>query len=363
MSENDAFDYDQIRKFYYLGESCPLEPSPFVNKYGKVCFDIVYESLQCLLQKKLPVLMGYYASDIYLEINEGRSLFKNRQNAVDVLWGNMLLFELTYDLLRFDKCRDTDHFFAIFGKYMYQLVGVPSKELMNFIQNFNAKISDPDVNEEITLIQNTTAAIYFEVFHEFVHLRNDLKEATLNLFRGTPAFAEYAGSLTDQQLEEAACDFNALYMMTNPILPISKTLEENFKCTATDMLAYGIIMQHANPLLQVLKCCFRLSPSFGSTTIEDIFRDVIYQLNTRCKILLIAAKISENTESISLGRLDINKAFNHASDLINSFFRCASDALTQMSEEIREIKNTYFSDVTLTLREPIDREKIWFLIK
>lgn len=362
MLQDDTFDYVQIQKFYDIHKYCPLEPSPFVQKYGEVIFTFFQKSFSILANKQVAVLLGYYSSHTYMEIMEVRSFFKDRQHAIDVISGNILLFELTHDLLLFDKYRDTDHFLSIFGKYLCRLVGNPSQEFSDYIQELIHKYSNPNSDEEIEIMQKTIAAVSFEMFHEFGHMRRNIIESTISMFTETAGFLNSVEKLSAQQMEEAACDFCALYVMTNRDL-LKETLESSIKCSTTDVLAYGIIMQHADSLLQLLKFCFRIGSRIDSLTVNEIFSDVMYQLQTRCKTLLVATKLSENTEGFSLGELDVNIAFNHATDLMRKFFSCASDAMRQMADKIDEINSTNSSGVTLTLNKPIDREKIWFLIK
>lgn len=363
MLRERAFNYNQIKKYYLLGDCKPIEPSTFVNKYGNLFFDCFQKMFSTLMHDEITVLSGYFASDVNIEIEEVNSFFAVKDQATDIVASNMLLFELTYDLLLFEKFRDISHFFAIFGKYMKQLIGDAGKDFSDWLESAQKVYPGPSEDEEKELICKTFTAMNFIVLHEFIHLQKDLLGAATRLFKETDDFNNYLDELSEAQIEEAACDYNALYIMTSSQLPVSEAIENSLKCSATDSLAYGIIMLNANALLQLLKSCFALGTEVNQLTIDEVFENVTYQLMTRSKPLLVAAKFTENTDGLSLGNLDILKAFSDASDLVSSFFDCISGAFQKMSEVITDINKKSATPVSLTLNEPIDEDKIWFQIR
>ena len=363
MLHERSFNYKQIKKYYLLGDCHPIEPSAFVKKYGNLFFDCFQKIVSTLMHDEVTVLSGYYASDVNIEIEEVDSFFVVRDQATDIVASNMLLFELTYDLLLFDKFRDVSHFLAIFGKYMKLLIGSAGKDFSDWLESAKKVYSGPSEDEEQELHRKTFAAINFVVLHEFIHIKKDLLRATTRLFKETADFNNYIDKLSEAQIEEAACDYNALYIMTSSQLPIGEALANSLNCSATDSLTYGLIMLNVDTLLQLLKSCFALGAKINQLTIEEVFEKARNQLMTRSKPLLVAAKLTENTDILSLDNLDVPKSFAHANDLISSFFDCISKACQKMSEAITEISGKNATPLSLTLNELIDEDKIWFQIR
>lgn len=358
-----AFNYNQIRKYYLLGDCQPIEPSAFVKKYGNLFFNCFQGVLSTLMNDEITVLSGYYASDVNIKIEEVNSFFVVKDQATDIVVSNMLLVELTYDLLLFDKFRDVPHFFEIFGKYMKRLIGDAGKDFSDWLESAIESYLGPSEDEEKELLRKTFAAISFVALHEFIHWQKDLLGVGTGLFKGTADFDKYLDGLSEAQIEEAVCDYNALYIMTSSQLPVSEAIENSLRCSATDSLAYGIIMLNVDALLQLLKSCFALGAEVNQLTVDEVFENVKHQLMTRCKTLLVASKFTENTNGLSMGNLDILKAFADTSNLISSFFNCISEALREIADVIANISKKNAAPVSLTLREPIDEDKIWFQIR
>lgn len=360
--KESRFDYNRIRKYYF--SSClPLKKSTFVEIWGEGYFDLLQKSLSALMPEPMVVLLGYYASHINFEISEAKSFFSDREQAVGVVSCNMLLFEFFFDLLLFDQYRDMPCFYAIFGKYLRQIVGIPAKEFIDHIQNTGKEYPLLSQEERMRIHRKVIVATEFVVLHEVSHVRRDLVSATLDLFKDSDEFLMYVEELDDQMLEEYVCDFNALLWMVSPQFTIQNNVKETLECSPTNILTYGILMQYANLLLQLLKRCFTFGADVYHVSIDEIFKDILSQLNTRINALSVAAKLSVNTSEFSIENLDIHKALDNASGLLMNFFSCINEVFKDMLGVYHRFYEPNASNMGIELNDPIDSEEIWFLVK
>lgn len=361
MNKNSNYHYGRIRKYYIGMERQPIAAGDFVKQHGDVFFQIVRDCFASLTKEQYTVLCGYYSSDVNMELAELNAIFEDRERATQVLVCNMLLFELLYDLLLFEKYKDTTHFLAIFGKYMKHLSGDPGEPFSEWLAGVRKECADLDAEDETTILLKLLAAVQFVLLHEFAHLQEDLQESAVRMFMETDKVKEQIKDFTDAQIKEAACDFNAMFTLSSALLSVGKTIDDTTECSATDLLTYGFILLNAAPILDLLKICFSLGTD-NNIDMESLSDELNGQLLTRSAPLVVCALLTQNTESMKAENLDVKEAFSRAHTLIQDFLSCTGKALQIMAAKIAEIESSGAGPVMLTLNDPISAEEIWFRV-
>lgn len=363
MRDIEALDLGRITNYYSWGNHFPLKPSPFVIEFGEAYIECVRSMCDTLFSDQVLILSGYYASDIDVALKDIPSFFKDKTQMKTILTLNLLLFEFSRDLFAFERHKDLQHFYAIFGKYMPQLVGDPGDKILEFIEISAGDFAQLSEKEEYALNIKTLAVFNFILMHEFAHKNQSIVDATLRLLRSSEDYSQMMDSLDQKQQIEVACDVFSLYCLIAEELPLYSSMKKNLNCNATELLAGALIVQQIDPLLQLLKYCFRLGAEIDHLKIEDLFEKVFSQLNARCEKLAIAAKYMINTPELSASNLDVGYAILSSGDLIGRFMNCLKDALQQIASFIDESNRGNSGSSYTRLVQPLAREEIWFSIK
>ncbi len=357
MEHYEKFEYSKILKYYMNSGYYPLRPSLFTKKYGDFFCDLFKNVISNLGQSQTCVLLGYYTSNLNVEINEINSIFKRKEDAVDILTCNMLLFEFSYDLLNFSQYKDLPHFYSILEKYLELCIGKPDPILHDFFHKKQNKLFNHG-EDNIENLYKVAAAAMFVVSHECVHLNRDLLKCTIDLFNSSTDFLSLLNGIGSNDIIECACDYSSLYFFTSNDLPLKKIMQDYFNCSSTDFLFCSMVMQIADYLFQMLVCCLKVK-NF-EIDFDKIRNQAYNRIKHRIKPMVIAMRFSENTKSMHLIDLNLSNALSKITDLIESFFKYIATGMKEIADYgIKNNQNNFY----IELNEPIRMDNIWYLIR
>lgn len=351
------FDYERIRKYYLHGDFCPTVPSQFIIDNGDMLFECIRMFLSPLLHNSAAVLSGYYTSNLNMRIEKIGSFFQNRDKRVHVITYNMLLLEFAFDLFRFSSRREPNYFLEVFVKYA-QIVHGSKKGLSDWLQYKKSETVLTESNEEINLLKKIVAAMIFVVLHEYAHTQEDLRNVTIKMFYDSAEYIELTGELSDKEQIEVACDFIALHEMVSPQCMLCN-IGTSLNTSATDSFAASILMQHADVLFHLLKYGFS-AEDMVNCDLDSLYSQIIVQLQKRCYPLKIALQITENTDDMSLGDVNVLQAYSFATNLIGDFIRCLGEALQMLGKLDTE---TIEKQICMqSIKHDVTKDEIWFRI-
>lgn len=355
----DTFNFEKINMYYREGYFHTISPSQFVRDHGDLLFDSIQLLVESMYDTPIALLSGYHTSDLKTSVTEGCPFLRKSDRSIPVLIYNTLQMEFAFDLFRFAKKRNPNHFLVIFAKYAKYFSDSPVEEIANWLHRQISEAIACDRIEEINLLKKTIDSMLFVILHERAHSQDDLRNITTRMFFNSKEYTELIDQLSEKERVEVACDYIALYEMVSAQCQVCYDIEASLNTSATDSFAAGILMQHADAIFNLLKYGFG-SGGVGNYDLNNLYTSIIKQLKKRSYPLKMALQITENTGNMSLGEINILQAYSYATDLIADFMQCLGEAL-----QILEKSNTDLIKKQIaipSLEQGMIEDEIWFRI-
>ena len=355
----DTFNFEKINMYYREGYFHTISPSQFVRDHGDLLFDSIKLLVESMYDTPIALLSGYHTSDLKTSVEESRSFFRKSDCSVDVLIYNTLQMEFAFDLFRFARNRNPNNYLVIFAKYAKYFSDSPADAFSNWLHKQTFEVIICDQNEEIELLKKTICSMLFVILHERAHSQDNLRKNTIKMFLNSNEYSKLINQLSEKEQVEVACDYIAMYEMVSPQCQACNNIEISLNTTVTDSLAAGILMQHADSLFNLLKYGFS-SGGVGNYDLDNLYKSIIDQLEKRCCLLRGALQITEKTDNMPLGELDIQEAYSYSTKLVADFMRCLGEALQMLG--ISTTDPTKKQIAIATLKQGVIEDEIWFRI-
>lgn len=200
-------------------------------------------------------------------------------------------------------------------------------ELSAFYHWLYSGVSDNIESNNIDCLYNAAYGMIFVVLHELAHTRSDLIEITENLFK-LEASKKFFEQMTDKQVVEIACDFDAFSMIN---MSIENKILENIDIT--NLVKNGFLSLLILEIYSFLKNFDLNDMETASSNISKSLEHSLDFIEKRFATLVKLIIIAKNSDMFSV-ECDITSILDDIKEIMSSFFECFDCFLLDLKQYI-----------------------------